>query len=449
MVSAALLLLVPGIMAKENWDDHDRSGRYTTRDFAFNYLASCEPNAIIFTNGDNDTFPLWYAQEVEGVGRDIRVCNLSYLAADWYIDQMRRAAYDSKPLPFSLKPHQYMTGTREQLIVADLERFKNQYLELKLVMDFVGDDSPNSMGVPFREGFLTWNELDNEYRKPQYADYLYNFIPSKNLKITVDKEKVLATGTVPLKDSALIVPAIRWTVKEEVIYKNSMMVLDLLANNNWERPVYFAITVGPENHQNLSEYFQKDGLANRFVPLRRSETGGIDADKLYDKMMNQFRWGNIQDPKVYLCETNTRLLSHFRTIFAQLADALIMENKNDSAIMALDRAYEVIPTYQLPLDRADVLLLESYYRAGAKEKGSALAEAIFQVASEEMDYFLSFPKRFSNGIRNETQYRKATLYHLCYITWQSDRDLFETFRMHWDTLFPNERWDRMLHEEEE
>jgi hypothetical protein len=452
-VSLVLLLLVPGIMAKENWDDHDRSGRYTVRDFAFNYLVTCEPNAIIFTNGDNDTFPLWYAQEVEGIGTDIRVCNLSYLAADWYIEQMSRAAYESKPLPFSLKPNQYMSGTRDVLYIHDL--FDKQHIELKEVMNFVRDDDLRTKGIPHSEGFMWSGRLNNELRMQQYADQISDFIPAKNLKITVDKEKVLATGTVPPKDSALIVDEIRWTLKgeggskNERIYKNSMMVLDILANNNWERPVYFAVTVSQDSYLNLREYFQMDGLAYRFVPLKASQTGGIDADKLYDKMMNQFRWGNIRNPKVYLDETNLRLLSHFRSNFAQLAHALIMENKNDSAVMALDRAYYEIPTYQLPLDRTDLLLLEQYYRAGAKEKGSALAEELFQIISDEMDYFLSFPKHLQNAIRNEMQIRKYTLFHLCDLTGMYDRNLFETYKKYWDTLFPNERWDKMMQEEEE
>jgi hypothetical protein len=191
----------------------------------------------------------------------------------------------------------------------------------------------------------------------------------------------------------------------------------------------------------MREYFQMDGMANRFVPLRASQTGGIDADKLYDKMMNQFRWGNISDPKVYLCETNLRLISHFRTNFGQLANALNMENKKDSAIMALDRAFEVIPTYQLSLNKYDMILLEQYYIAGAKEKGGTMAEALFKTISEEMDYFLSFPKHFSNGISGELQDRKYMLYHLCYITWRYDRNLFETYIKYLNSLFPNEPLD--------
>ncbi len=419
VISLALLLLVPGIMAKENWDDHDRSGRYTARDFAYNYLVSCEPNSIIFTNGDNDTFPLWYAQEVEGVGTDIRVVNLSYLAADWYIEQMSRAAYGSKPLPFSLKPEQYMSGTRDVLYIQDL--FNGQYIELKQAMDFVRSEDPKTKGIKSMDGILWSGKLGNDYRESSTSE-IADFLPAKNLKITVDKEKVLANGTVALADSAKIVPEIKWTITGEkggrttqYLYKNSMMVLDILANNNWERPVYFAVTVTPENFLNLTNYFQMDGLAYRFVPIetkdesRYGETGRVDADKLYDKMMNKFRWGNISDPHVYLDETNLRLISHFRSNFARLADALTLEGKRDSAVQVLDRAYEVIPTYKLPLNYQDVLFVEQYYAAGAIDKGNALAEKLFANAKEELSYYLSFPNELYKALDRERQYRMYTM----------------------------------------
>ncbi|MDR1864996.1 MAG: DUF2723 domain-containing protein [Bacteroidales bacterium] len=406
-VAALLLLLVPGVMAKENWDDHDRSGRYTARDFAHNYLASCDPNAIIFTNGDNDTFPLWYAQEVEGMGSDIRVVNLSYLAADWYIEQMTRKAYDSDPLPFSLKPEQYISGTRDVLYINDM--FGGQHIELKEAMDVVGSEDVGNKGVMTENGLIWSGKMSSEYRKRIQSDHWENFLPAKNFKITVDRKKVLSSGTVQPKDSALIVPEIRWSIKgeksggnSERIYKNSMMTLDILANNNWERPVYFAITVSSENYLNLSDYFQMDGLAYRFVPIktpstRYGEVGRIDADKLYDKMMNRFRWGNVSDSSVYLDEVNIRLLSHFRNNFARLAGKLTLEGKKDSAVRALDRAFEVIPAYQLPLNYIDVPFVEGYYRAGAIDKGNGLAREMFDVARKELGYYNSFPAKFKNS----------------------------------------------------
>ncbi|MDR1672398.1 MAG: DUF2723 domain-containing protein [Bacteroidales bacterium] len=443
--SLVLLVLVPGIMAQQNWDDHDRSGRYTARDFAHNYLVSCDPNSIIFTNGDNDTFPLWYAQEVEGIGDSIRVVNLSYLAADWYIDQMTRKAYGSKSLPISLKPEQYMSGTRDYLYISDL--FNGQPIELKEAMDFVGDDNIRTKVVQTQDGLL-WTGKINEINKI-YLDQAIDFLPSKNLKITVDKQKVLRNGTVALKDSALIVPEIRWNISgekgggEERIYKNSMMVLDILANNNWERPVYFAITVSPENFLNLSDYFQMDGLAYRFVPIKTPNTygemGHVDADKLYDKMINHFRWGNISDSSVYLDETNLRLLARFRSNFARLARNLNEQGKIDSAMFVLNKAFEVIPTYQLPLNYADIEFVQQYYLAGATEEGNQLAKKLFDVTCAELKYYLSFPKEFKNDrdLDNEQRFRVSTISMLQqFADGYNQTEMAEEFTQKLHELFP-------------
>ena len=271
-----------------------------------------------------------------------------------------------------------------------------------------------------QDGFIWSGRLgDNEIRKSSSYDFS-DFIPAKNLKITVDKEKVLANGTVSLKDSAKIVSEIKWTLNgeksgsSERIYKNSMMVLDILANNNWERPVYFAVTVSHDNFLNLSDYFQMDGVAHRFVPIqtpseRYGELGRIDTEKLYDKMMNKFRWGNISDPSVYLDETNLRLLTHFRGNFARLAGELNLEGKKDSAILVLDRAFEVIPVYQLSYNYADISFVEQYFSAGAIDKGNELAGKMFETARKELNYYLSFPKKFANSLDREQQLRLYTL----------------------------------------
>ena len=448
-----LLLLVPGIMAKENWDDHNRARRYTALDFAYNYLISTEPNAIIFSNGDNDTFPLWHLQEVIGVRTDVRVCNLSYLSADWYIEQMQRAAHESAPLPIAFARNQYITGTREQLFINELEQLRGGFADLRQVMDFVRSDDIRTKGawLGHQNGGFLWSEqLREEFGLAQFSDVLEDFLPTKNFKIPVDKEKVIANGTVALKDTAFIVDEIQWTLRgegsgrSEHIFKNSMMVLDILANNNWERPIYFAITVPPEHFMNLQDFFQMDGMAYRLVPVHTSDTGGVYADKLYDLMMNQFRWGNVSDPRVYLCETNTRLLTSKRGNFSRLASALIAENKIDSAIMALDRAFEVIPTYQLPINIMDWGLLEQYYKAGAKEKGDALAEEMFAQITEEIDYLKSFPRQFSNSLRRDVERRETMLYLVCRITRQHSPQLFDRYSTYWNRLFPGEPFENMM-----
>ena len=456
--SALLLLLVPGIMAKENWDDHDRSRRYTTRDFALNYLESCEPDAIIFTNGDNDTFPLWYAQEVKGAGTNIRVTNLSYLAADWYIEQLTRAKYESAPLPIMFERSQYISGTRDALNIFEMEQLSGEHSELRPIMDFIRSDDTRTKLMWTGQEYVwaganqeLWSGRQSEMPNIRnFEDELNDFLPTRNLKITVDKEKVLANGTVALKDSALIVDEILWTLRgegrgqNERIFKNTMMALDILANNNWDRPVYFAITVPRDSYMNLDNYLQMDGMALRFVPINTPQGERVDADKLYDLMMNRFVWGNVSDPRVYLCETNRRLLTTMRRNFAQLAEALINENKNDSAVMALDRAFEVIPSNQLPLSYFDFPLLREYFRAGAQEKGDALAEEMIKSTTEELEYLMSFPRHFSNSINNELYIRQSALYHICLITMRSGSAMYELGRTYWNRLFPNEPFEELI-----
>ena len=223
-----------------------------------------------------------------------------------------------------------------------------------------------------------------------------------------------------------------------------MIVLDILANNDWERPVYFAVTVSPDNFLNMTNFFQMDGLAYRFVPLHASQTGGIDADILYDRMMNRFQWGNVSDPSVYICETNSRLLSHFRSNFGRLANALLADNKKDSAILALNRAYEVIPVYQLPLGRSDLSLMEMYYRAEAKEKGDELAEKLFKTITEELEYLMSFPRHLQNSVSSELHNKEVNLYHLCSIARRYESENYDTYRIYWNMLFPNEPLEALM-----
>ncbi|MCD6367393.1 MAG: DUF2723 domain-containing protein, partial [Bacteroidales bacterium] len=265
VVSSLLCLaFVPSIMASENWDDHNRSNRYTARDIAYDYLNSCEPNAILFTNGDNDTFPTWYAQEVEGIRTDVRIVCLPYLTTEWYIDQMKRQAYESAPVPFSMTKEQYALGKRDYVPV--YERL-NKPVDLKEVIKFVASDNPKTK---------------LETQGGENIDYF----PAKNFVIPVDKEKVLSSGTVKQKDANKIVDNIQWKLKANYIGKSDMMILDLLANNDWERPIYF-VSVGSGNSTNLTDYFQLDGFAHRFVPIKTkfsySSSGRIDTDILYDK----------------------------------------------------------------------------------------------------------------------------------------------------------------------
>jgi hypothetical protein len=245
------LILVPGIMAKENWDDHDRSGRFTARDIAYNYLNSCAPNAILFTNGDNDTFPLWYAQEVEGIRTDIRVVNLMLFNTDWYIDQMKRKAYDSEPLPLSIPKEKYKDGTNGQVFM--IERVK-EYIPVKQVIDFILND--------------------NEATKIRYDNEMLDYIPTKMFRIPVDSAAVIANGTVSPDLASQIVKSIDIKINRNYLLKNQVMVLDLLAQNNWERPIYY-VTGGHDDALGLEEYFQLEGFAYRLVPIKTEGATGF------------------------------------------------------------------------------------------------------------------------------------------------------------------------------
>ena len=406
LVTAGTLVLVPGLMAQQNWDDHDRSGRYTCRDFACNYLNSCEKNAIIFTNGDNDTFPLWYAQEVENVRTDIRVVNLSYLGADWYIEQMQRKVYESDPLPFSMNKPKYQSGNRDALYIID--RLNGQYCDLKEAMAFVASDSIDTKTLP------------NASREK--VDYL----PAKNLSLKVDPSVVLANKVVAPKYANSIVPEMKWELTDSrykdkksyrsVIYKNDMMVLDLMAQNNWKRPVYFAMTVSEENYLGLEKYFRLDGLAYRIVPIETvrpdGQSGFIDSDILYENLMNKFKWGNIADPKVYLDETNLRMLSNFRNNFARLAEQLINENKVDSAVTVLDKCFKVMPVSQVPVNYWTLPVLEQYYRAKQFAKGNKLAEQIFETTNLDLKYYSKIKGKLGQSITSEKKMGLYTLSNL-------------------------------------
>ncbi len=401
---ALTLLVVPANMARENWDDHDRSTRYTTRDVAINYLESCAPNAIIFTNGDNDTFPLWYAQEIEGVRRDIKVVNLSLLNADWYINNMmRRKTYDADPLPFTLEPHQYRDGTRDFVYILENPNLTGPQ-NLKSIIEFVADETS-------RTRLRTGRGLED-------------YIPTKQFRLPVDSAKVLANGTVAPEDAHRILPAIEWTFDDFGLQKNFLMVLDFLQKNDWDRPVYFAITTGRESYIGLQDFFQLEGMAYRLVPIRSENTDGqegrINTGILYNNLMNKFQWGNINDPRTYMNEDNRRLAVNFRNIFQRLANALILENKLDSAIAVLDRVQEQMPEYSVPLNYFSLFIAQSYYDAGAMEKANDIVSRMIDMYAHELRYYFSFTGRRANALDNRKQEALAVLQRIRMATAEAD-----------------------------
>jgi len=397
--TALCLLLVPTIMAKENWDDHDRSNRYTARDVANNYLNSCAPNAIIFTNGDNDTFPLWYAQEVEGVRTDIRVVNLSLFNTDWYIDQMKRAAYDAAPIPSSVDWNKYKQGTNDYVPICP-ECYEREFKR-----------KPGRVDV---KEIINWIINDNPKTKIQTTRGTSDYCPTRKLKLTVDKDSVLALGIIDSSEAHKIVDEIKWEIKGQGFAKNQLMVLDILANFAWKRPVYFAITVGNDNFMGLEDYFQLEGLAYRFVPIKTESLDGqagiVATDEMYDNLINKFKWGNMGDPNVYLDETNMRMTMNFRNNFARLADALIKEGKLEKADSVLDRCIEVMPNDAIPYNYFNLPIADAYYRINKEQNGQQLLhshqgnEILMTLAKNylnELDYYNSLDQKILSSMQRE------------------------------------------------
>ncbi len=348
LTTLVCLAAVPGIMAKEGWDDHNRSHRYTSRDIAWNYLQSCAPNAIVFTNGDNDTFPLWYAQDVEGVRTDIRIVNLSLLNTDWYIDQMKRKAYQSDAVPFSLTHDKYVQGTRDYVPFYD--RQIPGYVDAKEVMKFISSDAPEAKV------------------KTQGGSDL-SYFPTKKFFVKVDKQAVLKNGVVRPEDADKIVDTIFWDVNRSYLMKADLMILDLIANNDWTRPIYFAVTVGSDSYLNLEPYFQLEGLTYRFVPIRteqgqQEQTGRVGVKQMYDNMMNKFCWGNMNREDVYLDQNNLNMTMNFRNNFSRLAEGLLEQGKLDSVLKVLDKMNEEMPDKTVPYNVMMLRPIELYYNAG-------------------------------------------------------------------------------------
>lgn len=407
----ASLVLVPGILAKEGWDDHDRSKRYTARDFARNYLASCAPNAILFTNGDNDTFPLWYAQEVEGFRTDVRVINLSLLNTDWYVTQMLRKAYDSDPVPFSLPEPKYRQGTNDYLPIFD--KGIQGGVDVVELMKFVESDNPN-----------TKIQISNN----KFVDY----IPTKNFKVKVEKSHFLdANGNLKADflipgDTATILDKVEWNIGKNYIFKNDLMILDLLATNNWNRPVYFAITTGNDAYLGLQDHFQLEGLAYRLIPIRTGkqdgQTGRVNTEIMYDNLMNKFNWGGLDKGKIYMDENNRRMCMNFRNNFARLAEALIAEGKNEKAKKVLDRCMEVIPEHNVPFDYFVLPIAEAYYKLGEKELADNILLKVADVYEDELNYFNSLKPEHAKRVENDKRQATAVIQRLLFVIFENHKD---------------------------
>ena len=367
------LLAAPVLMAKEGWDDHNRSEKTTARDFAADYLQSCAPNAILFTYGDNDTYPLWYVQEVEGVRPDVRIVNLSLLGTDWYIRQMKKKVNEAEGLPITMPDEKYVQGVR------DVVRFYDYKIEgaveLKSIFEVLTSDDEGDK-VTMQDGSKD------------------NILPTKNFKLTVNPAEVLASKTVSAARTADIAPSIEWTYNKDYVTKVELAMLDILAHNNWKRPIYFAVTVPEDNFIGLQKYMYNEGFAYRVLPLKpaavdstRRENDQIHTDAMYQNMMTKFKWGNMKNAS-YLDPESTRMIAIILKSFNQLAESLLSQGKTEEARKVLLKSQEVVPdknfTFYLILHRyytADLL-----YQVKETQRANKLVENTADYILKELNY---------------------------------------------------------------
>ena len=396
LVSLACLVAVPGILVSQNWDDHDRSKRETAHAMAIQYLESCDPNAIIFTIGDNDTFPLWYAQEIEGVRRDVRVVCTSLFNVDWYIDQMKRKAYESAPIPSGLSHEQYKWGTRDYIIK---EVVTKDTLNLDQFLGFITSDDERTKykHVLQQQGYDTSGQRNQDLNA--------NYLPTENVRIPVDKLTVLKNGIVKAQDSSLIVPHIDIKIKGAALYKNRLMMLDIINNNNWERPIYFTGgAFGDEDYIWMKDYLQLDGLVYKLVPIKTAvdknnpfDMGRIDTDKMYD-MVTYWDWGNNGDPDMYHDVETRRNSLTYRGNLARLIEALIKEGKLEKAEQIADLAMTKMPVDMFGF----YTLLEPYIGAYYELKATKKARKLFLKVSSKYQESLSYYSDLSDD--NQSKY---------------------------------------------
>ena len=382
-IVAVITLLVPIQMASQTWDDHDRSNRYTCRDFGQNYLMSLQEkgNPIIFTNGDNDTFPLWYNQEVEGVGTDARVCNLSYLQTDWYIDQMKRPAYDSPSVPITWPRLDFCSGTNEYVTVEPGAK--------QQILDFYKQD-PEAAKKQFGDEPFELKNVLKYWVRSKNPDL--HIIPTDTLYVTIDKEAVKKSGMMMASDTIPDKMIISLAGKT-ALYKGDLMMLEMIAQCNWVRPIYVALTVGEDNYMNLGDNFVQEGLVNRITPFTTNKPGAknFDTEKAYHNIMTRFKFGNLKQKGLYIDETTMRMCYTHRRLLAQTALQLLSEHKNKKAIDILKKADVEIPDYNVPIDymSGGLDMARGWILAGQKQKAAEYVGKVWKTASQYLSYYLS------------------------------------------------------------
>ena len=410
-------LLVPIQMASQTWDDHDRSGRYTCRDFGQNYLMTLQDkgNPIIFTNGDNDTFPLWYNQETEGVRTDARVCNLSYLQTDWYIDQMKRPAYDSPSVPITWPRIDFCSGTNDYIEVKP--GMKQQLLEFYR-------DYPQEARAAFGDDPFELKNILKYWVRSKDSDT--HIIPTDTLYITIDKEAVRRSGMMMASDTIPDRMVISLAGKR-AIYKNDLMMLEMLAQCNWERPLYVATTVGSDNYMNLGDNFVQEGLAYRITPFNTKAPGAknFDTEKTYNNVMNRFKWGGLDKPGLYIDETVMRMCYTHRHLFATLAMQLIAEGQNAKAEKVLRKSEKVLPEYNVPYTFMSGAsdLARAYALIGKKADAARILNKVWADAKSYADYYLQLTGSRFMMSQNEVLRQLYIMQNIADMTQACDKNL--------------------------
>lgn len=379
IVALGLCLTVPVLMAKDGWDDHDRSQRYHSVDSAKNLLNSCAKNAILFTGGDNDTFPLWYVQEVEGFRTDVRVCNLSLLNTDWYIGQMKMQAYDSDPLPISLEYVDFAEGTNDYIPFVENPQGVNG-ISLPVYLKLIKEKNQAIMVQASSGASLAT-------------------LPSETLILPIDTAKVRHMDFIPKGRANMIQEAIIWKKGRGALEKKDLIILDMMANNNWERPIYFSSTLSTSNYLGLREYMQMEGLAYRFMPFKEegATQGFVNTDIMYDRMMNGMFWRNLNSEKVYNDENYRRFPYNARLSFYRLATELYYEEKNEKAKEVINRCFEVIPDNTIPYDVTSPQFVSILLKCGEKDKALEICNVMAKRADEELGYYMK------NNIKKEME----------------------------------------------
>ncbi|TVR76125.1 MAG: DUF2723 domain-containing protein [Chitinophagaceae bacterium] len=404
-LAIVIALIAPVLMGVNGWDNHDRSKRTVVKDFATNYLESLAPNAVIFTQGDNDTYPLWNVQEVNGVRPDVRIVNLSLLGVDWYIDQLNYYINEAPPLKLSFEREQYLSNRRDVVRFTEnpaLGLDQSRYYNIKEIMRFIANDEPRT-------------RIPDRGRGGNMVDYL----PVRRLSIPVDRQEILDLGIVSSNFEDEIIDEIRWELPKTTLLKNDLMTLDIIANNLWERPIYFAVSVSPDTYLGLENYFQLEGMAYRLVPVEtragQHQAGRVATDIMYDNVVNKFAYGNAQDGDVYLDETTLRMVMNIRSNLARLAEALVNEGEKEKATEVLDLSLRQFPKENAPYNMFMLRYPEIYYRADEIEKARSLTRDLATMFEQEF-YYYSAPENRSPAKSRNAQQAGAVIQELLRIS---------------------------------